>query len=284
MTKDPPTPRGLADSMSAQRVDSMAFYAQLLTEGPPVVRSRSDVVDEAEAPTTTDEPATTHPSPDSPDGHTEAAPATTQVTPESPRAPLDERPDIPGPRDGRTDARQGSGANEEHVRSEDDAPVEARRAAVLPETSASGRRDLPPRAGARIRRLPAVPDSPELPPRLDATYVPRQLFLRVSPELRDRVRRYAIEHGSRLRLTDGEVLERVCRRLPLDPVELGRLYGEFVLQRDHRKVTIAPYVREELSDWLEVAVSGLLQAGVKANVSVLAQVALDLIDRADPST
>lgn len=124
--------------------------------------------------------------------------------------------------------------------------------------------------------MPSLPELPRLARRIDATYVPRYLFLRVPFELRDQVR----QAKSQLRaqgesLSEGEIIEAGCRLLPSDPEAVFELALSVLRRQSPREVAVNPIVRAEMHEWLEQVTVMLHTMGLRAGVSTVAKIALE---------
>lgn len=147
----------------------------------------------------------------------------------------------------------------------------------LPEQARPTKRPVVRRAG----KLPGMPAERVIPVFLDATYAPRQVFLRVPASVRDDLRELKRSRSTEgEKMSDGAALELACRLLPSDLDELSVMYVANARGRARASVAMAPQVRVEVYDWLHEVTSILVDNGVRASVNQLAQLALTLLRRA----
>lgn len=133
----------------------------------------------------------------------------------------------------------------------------------------------PRRRTTRRGVLPEVPAARVIPVFLDASYAPRQVFLRVTKETRDRMRQLKQQRaGGGEDLTDGGAVEEGCRLLPDTIEELAALYVTYASRRDKPNIAMAPLVRQEIHAWLHDAVVALGEHGIRASVNQLAQLSI----------
>ncbi len=139
------------------------------------------------------------------------------------------------------------------------------------------------RTGRGGVEFPQIPPPSALPSRLDAGYIPRQLFIRLPVDLRDRLREVKsdlAENGNVL--TDGEIVEAGCRLLPTDLDSMFHRCLNYAMRRERGAVPFSPQVRTDLHAWLENVNACLRAAGLRVSVNTIALTALEaFVDAAE---
>jgi hypothetical protein len=151
-----------------------------------------------------------------------------------------------------------------------------RQSGVVQLSDVSGERRSDVRAEGSASQLPDIPPESSIPSRFDASYVPRQLFIRLPVELRDRLRESkAFLVGSGSPMTDGEIVEAGCRMLPTELDGMFHRCLNYAMRRERGAVPFSPQIRLELHSWLEGVNSCLRGAGLRVSVNTIALVALE---------
>ena len=262
---------GLAASFDPERSSNMRYFDELLNKP----RATADVTGEDASEEVPDSRVETETAAVEGD---EALPASSVVVAELGVRPSDAPSASPGVHLAATPGADDDGTERGVVDQpasegrEDPAPP-----AFLPQSLDA--RTETPRAHRRGKSLPSLPPVRDIPVFLDATYAPRQVYLRVPVEVRNKLRSLKSERRkSGEPLTDGAALEEGLRKFPTDAVELASVFVAFARRRVPVSVAMAPHVRSEVHVWLNEVSDALAVQGVRASVNQLAQLALSLLD------